>query len=471
MIPKACWLMKDLGADNGAKTGKQVVMTVKDQFRRLLCTLLALCLPLALLPAKAEETDTAELQKRLLALGYEIGEADGIMGPKTCSAVLLAQTLLTDQGDGIIPGSLTDAETAEQIMDEKNTELLRTLLKGSWGSRVLEAQKKLIGLNLLWDNADGLYGANTEAAVIAFEEQMEKLLPGRIRRDGRLSSDEYALLMSDLSVYGFEAPVCFDDEHPENLKETFLYAKHACLINAVTGETLFEKDADSPAEPASTTKIMTLLTALSLCDPEQTVVIPDAAADVPADSTLVPVVPGETMTMQDLLYGMIIRSGNDAANAVAVLCAGSAEAFAEQMNQAAAELGMDNSHFVNAHGYTQEGHYTTARDLVKAARNGMTQPLFRQIVTCLKYTLPATEKRDSLVVNVKWEIFDADSEYYLPHAAGIKSGYTSTAGFCYVGAYQENGVTLIAAVMGGRWRNMAWTDLKRLFAYGMAVSE
>ena len=277
--------------------------------------------------------------------------------------------------------------------------------------------------------------------------------------------------MSDLSVYGFEAPVCFDDEHPENLKETFLYAKHACLINAVTGETLFEKDADSPAEPASTTKIMTLLTALSLCDPEQTVVIPDAAADVPADSTLVPVVPGETMTMQDLLYGMIIRSGNDAANAVAVLSAGSAEAFAEQMNQAAAELGMDNSHFVNAHGYTQEGHYTTARDLVKAARNGMTQPLFRQIVTCLKYTLPATEKRDSLVVNVKWEIFDADSEYYLPHAAGIKSGYTSTAGFCYVGAYQENGVTLIAAVMGGRWRNMAWTDLKRLFAYGMAVSE
>ena len=216
---------------------------------------------------------------------------------------------------------------------------------------------------------------------------------------------------------------------------------------------------------------MTLLTALSLCDPEQTVVIPDAAADVPADSTLVPVSPGETMTMRDLLYGMIIRSGNDAANAVAVLCSGSVDAFTEKMNQLAAELGMVNSHFMNPHGYTQEGHYTTARDLVRAARNGMTQTLFSRIVTCLKYTLPATEKRDSLAIALKWEIFDPESEYYIPHAAGIKSGYTSSAGFCYVGAYQDNGITLIAAVMGGRWRNMAWTDLKRLFAYGMAVTK
>ena len=101
----------------------------------------------------------------------------------------------------------------------------------------------------------------------------------------------------------------------------------------------------------------------------------------------------------------------------------------------------------------------------------MTQSLFSRIVTCLRYTLPKTEKRDeALVLNQKWEIFDPASEYYIPCAAGVKSGYTSTAGFCYVGAYQENGVTLIAAVMGGQGRNMAWTDLKRLFAYGMAVT-
>ena len=300
---------------------------------------------------------------------------------------------------------------------------------------------------------------------------MERLLPGRVERDGRLSADEYILLMSDLGAYGFEAPACFDDTHPEKLKGTYLYARNACLINAVTGETLLEKAADEQAEPASTTKIMTLLTALSMCDPDEIVIIPDVAADVPADSSLVPVYPGETMTMRDLLYAMIIRSGNDAANAVAVHCAGSTEAFAEKMNRTAAELGMKNSHFINAHGYSEEGHYTTVRDLVTAARNGMTQTLFSQIVTCLRYTLPASEKRDSLDIALKWEIFDPGSVFYIPNAAGIKSGYTSSAGFCYVGAYQENGVTLIAAVMGGRQRNMAWTDLKRLFAYGMAVTE
>ncbi len=440
-------------------------------FRRILCALLAVCFSLVLLPAAAEETDVKALQERLLALGYEIGMADGIIGNRTTAAVLLAQTLLAENGSGLSSTGFPDAETVALIMRDDNSELLRTLLPGSWGFRVRKAQQALIGLNLLQDSADGKYGANTETAVAAFEDLMAGKVPDLIMADGRLSEAEYGLLISDLSIYGIEAPACFDDRHPEKLKGTHLYAKHACLINAVTGETLLEKDADGQAEPASTTKIVTLLTALSLCDPEAEVIIPDAAADVPKDSTLVPVTPGETMIMRDLLYAMIIRSGNDAANAVAALCAGSTESFAEQMNKTAAGLGMKNSHFVNPHGYTAEGHYTSARDLVTAARYGLTLPLFREIVTCLKYTLPANEKRDALPLTLKWEIFNPASEYYIPHAAGVKSGYTSSAGFCYVGAYQENGITLIAAVMGGRTRNMAWTDLKRLFAYGISVSE
>lgn len=438
--------------------------------RKLLCVILAVFLSFFSFPATAENTDIRMLQERLLSLGYEIGKADGIAGEKTSSAVLLAQTLLAEKGYDVSVTGSPDPKTVDLIMKAENGELLRTLLRGSWGSRVQAAQRKLIGLNLLQDSADGKYGANTEAAVAAFEERLAGHVPDRIHQDGRLSTAEYSLLMSDLSLYGFEAPVYFDDAHPESLKETYLYARNACLINAVTGEVLLEKAADEQAEPASTTKIVTLLTALSLCDPDEKVVIPDAAADVPKDSTLVPVCPGETMTMRDLLYAMMIRSGNDAANAVAVLCSGSTEAFAEEMNRTAAELGMENSRFVNAHGYTSEGHYTTARDLVTAARYGLTLAPFREIVTCLKYTLPATEKRDALVLNLKWEIFDPGSDYYIPHAAGVKSGYTSSAGFCYVSAYQENGVTLIGAVMGGRTRNMAWTDLKRLFAYGMAVS-
>lgn len=438
-------------------------------FRRRLCAVLAVCLFFLSFSAKAEKTDLRKLQERLLSLGYEIGEADGIPGEKTAAAILLAQTLLAGKGYDVTPDGVPDEKTADLIMSEENSGLLRTLLRGSWGSRVQEAQRKLVGLNLLRDTADGKYGANTEAAVIAFETWATGHVPDRIDPDGRLSPEEYALLMGDLGAYGFEAPVCFDDAHPEALTGAYLYAGNACLINAVTGEVLLEKAADERVEPASTTKIVTLLTALSLCDPDETVVIPDAAADVPKDSSLVPVYPGETMTMRDLLYAMTIRSGNDAANAVAALCAGSTEAFAEEMNRTAAELGMENSHFVNAHGYPAEGHYTSARDLVTAARYGLTLAPFREIVTCLKYTLPPTEKRDALVLNLKWEIFDPESEYYIPHAAGVKSGYASSAGFCYVGAYQENGVTLIAAVLGCRGRNMAWTDLKRLFANGMKV--
>ncbi len=440
------------------------------QIRKTTCAILAICLFLSFMPVRAEETNLKSLQKRLIVLGYEIGKADGIIGQKTTAAILLAQTILADQGFDVQPTGSPDKKTVELIMQEENGDLLQTLVKGSWGSRVKAAQQQLVGLNLLQDRADGKYGANTEKAVTAFEKHMAELLPDRIKTDGRLTREEYKLLTGDLSPYGFEAPICFDDEHPETLKGTYLYAKHACLINAVTGETLLEKAADEPAEPASTTKVMTLLTALSLCEPEKTIEIPAEAEDIPADSTRVPVYPGETMTMRDLLYAMMIRSGNDAANAVAVLCAGSVEAFAEEMNRMAAKLEMDNSCFVNPHGYTAEGHYTSARDLVKAARYGLTQEDFRKIVTCLRYTLPKTEKREELELNLKWEIFDPGSQYYIPHAAGVKSGYTSTAGFCYVGAYQENGITLIAAVMGGRGRNMAWTDMKRLFAYGMEVS-
>ena len=443
---------------------------MKNTLRRWLCAALCLLLLSACLPAGADKAGITALQKRLIALGYEIGEADGIAGKRTTAAVLLAQTLLAGAGYDVTPTGNADGRTVELILAEENENLLRTLLPGSRGSRVREAQLRLIGLNLLDGSADGVYGAGTETAVRAFEEWMDAHAPGSVEADGRLSPDEYSLLTGDLSAYGFEAPACFDDSRPELLRPAHLYAKHACLINASTGEVLFEKAADEPADPASTTKVMTLLTALRLCDPDETVVIPEAAKDVPADSTLVPVTPGESMTMRDLLRAMIIRSGNDAANAVAVLCSGSPEAFAQEMNRLAAELGMENSHFVNPHGYTAEGHYTTARDLVTAARRGLSDKEFREAVTCLRYTLPATEKRDALPISIRWEIFDPASAYYIPHAAGVKSGYTSAAGFCYVGAYQENGVTLIAAVLGGRTRNMAWTDLKRLFAYGMAVT-
>jgi D-alanyl-D-alanine carboxypeptidase (penicillin-binding protein 5/6) len=145
------------------------------------------------------------------------------------------------------------------------------------------------------------------------------------------------------------------------------------------------------------------------------------------------------------------------------------EAFVERMNQKAAQLGAKDSHFVNPHGYHDAEHYTTAYDLAVLARAGLTDPDFCRIVTCLSYTLPPTQKRDALPLACTHELFNPESEYYVPYAAGIKSGYTSAAGFCYVGAAQTRQGTLIAVVLRAPTRNRAWLDMDKLFAYGYAA--
>lgn len=382
----------------------------------------------------------------------------------------LAQQLLSDAGYPVGITGIADETTVSLILDDSCEDLLRTLLPGSSGKQVMRLQQRLTDLNLLCGSADGKYGQATAEAVAGFEAwAAAKCLPDVVC-DGRVSETEYRLIMSDLSRYGFVAPVFYDPSVPDALEEGHLYAPHAILTDAVTGKVLFARDPDTPAEPASTTKILTLITALSLMDPDETVVIPEAALDVPEDSSLVPVLPGERMTARDLLYAMMIRSGNDAANAVAVLACGNVPDFVEQMNRTARAIGMEHSAFMNPHGYHAEGHLTTARDLAAAARYGLTLPEFWNIALCRRYSLPATGQRAELILENRYEIFDPESEWYIPRAFGIKSGYTSAAGFCYVGAFQENGTTLIAVVLGGRTRNQAWSDLKKLFAYGMAVS-
>ena len=139
---------------------------MKYQMKRVLCAAAAVCLSFLCLCAKAEKTDVRKLQERLLSLGYEIGEADGIAGEKTKSAILLAQTLLAENGYDVPLTGSPDAKTVELIFREENSELLQTLIRGSRGSRVRAAQKQLIELNLLEDSADGVYGSNTETAVV-----------------------------------------------------------------------------------------------------------------------------------------------------------------------------------------------------------------------------------------------------------------------------------------------------------------
>lgn len=413
------------------------------------------------------EPDIRMLQQRLLTLDYDLGQADGIAGNRTVSAVRTAQTLLRDAGFSVEVTGYPDAVTYSLIMDKQNDDLLRTLMPGSSGERVRAMQSRLNDINLLRGGMDGIWGQETNNAINIFERSahasdLEGVIP-----DGYITPVEYEILMGPSDCYGIISPESYDFSAPEDLVPEHLYAAHAFLIDGYSGQVLFSKDPDTPAEPASTTKILTLITALSLADPDQTVTIPQCALDVPKDSSLVPVLPGEQMKLRDLLYALMLRSGNDAANAVAEICAGSVEAFVDQMNKTAIRLGMTSSCFVNPHGYHAEGHLSTARDLVTAARYGLTLPEFWNIALCRKYTLPPTSQRDALEISLNYELFDPTSDYYIPFAFGIKSGYTSNAGFCYVGACQKDGVTLIASVMGGRTRNQAWMDLKKLFSFGM----
>jgi D-alanyl-D-alanine carboxypeptidase (penicillin-binding protein 5/6) len=332
-------------------------------------------------------------------------------------------------------------------------------------------QNRLIDLKLMDPPVDGSYGAATTEAVRQFQLKMLELGAIVGRTDGVLDQPTYDLLFSDLSIYRFPAPVCFDASQPLSLTADHLYGDACIVMDATTGKVLFEHNSRRQMYPASTTKIMTLLLALEKGYLNETVTIPQSAANVPADSSLVPVYPGEQMTMEDLLHGLMIRSGNDAANAVATIIAGDVDAFVGDMNAKAQELGAYDTHFVNPHGYHDEAHYTTAYDLATIARAGLTDAQFCRIVTCLSYTLPATSRREPLTLNCTHELFNPESEFYIPYAAGIKSGYTSAAGFCYVGAAQTGQGTLIAVVLHAPTRNRAWQDMKKLFSYGYAAMD
>ena len=444
--------------------------------KRALCILLILFLPPAhacaaksALAQGSQGAAVQALQQRLTDLGLSAGKLDGNYGAQTASAVKEAQRLLSLAGYDVEVTGKADAQTLA-LLDEPAAEpALRTLCRGSRGSRVRELQDRLIDLDLLHEMSDGAFGANTEEAVIAFQHRMTELGVEGLQADGIVTPDVHELLMEDLSEYGYRAPIYFDDTEPLSLSPQELYATSYILMDAPTGKVLCENNADVQRYPASTTKILTLLLALRHGNLDEVYKVPECAADIPSDSSRVPISPGEKLSMRDLLYGLMIRSGNDAANAIADICSGSVDAFVQEMNAYAQELGMTNSHFANPHGYHDEAHYSTARDLAIAARAGLTDPTFCQIVTCLNYTLPATGKREPLTLQNTYEIFDPATDFYIEGAAGVKSGYTSHAGFCYVGAAQREGRTLIAVILNVPGRDRGWMDLKRLFEYGFAL--
>lgn len=263
-------------------------------------------------------------------------------------------------------------------------------------------------------------------------------------------------------------PQDWDKDHPENLESGHLFAASAILMDQETGHILFSKDPDALMFPASTTKIMTLLLALeSDIDPDTVITIPQEAVEIPSDSSKIPVQAGEQITWKDLLYGFMMRSGNDGAIAIAIRVSGSVEAFVERMNERAAELGCVNTHFANPHGYHDANHYTCARDLALITQEAMKNETFRKIASTDTYILAQTNKRKMKEIHSRVEMVVKDSDYYYEYCTGVKTGYTRKAGQCFVGTARKGSRTVIAVVMKSTvdYANRKWFDAKCLFEY------
>jgi len=261
----------------------------------------------------------------------------------------------------------------------------------------------------------------------------------------------------------------YDENRPEELTVDQLYSQAAILINEDTGEVLLQKNADQRMNPASTTKIMTALLALEYGNINAIVTIPKEAADIPLDSSVVPVTVGEEMTFKDLLYGFMLKSGNDAGNAIAVIIAGSVDAFVDMMNERAAELGCTNTHFVNPHGYTAEGHYTSARDMALITQAAMKHAMFRKIVSVGEYPMYAGQDKETIIRNSNM-LVTYGSKYRYKYATGVKTGTTSAAGQCLVGSATKDDINLISVAFKSTviFPHAKWQDTVRMMEYGFA---
>jgi D-alanyl-D-alanine carboxypeptidase len=263
--------------------------------------------------------------------------------------------------------------------------------------------------------------------------------------------------------------LAYDEKKPDQLMPNQLVAHAFVLMEAESGEILFAQNENEPMYPSSTTKILTSLLAIRYGDLDERITVSEAATVMPEEgASRVGVKAGETMTLLNALYGMMLPSGNDAAIAVAEHIAGSQAAFVEQMNDAAAILGCEQTHFTNAHGLFDPEHYTSARDLAIITREALKEETFRKIVSTQAYTLPATNMNPAKrITNSNVMLDSAQNDYYYPYSIGVKTGTHSQSAYTFVGAAERNGVTLIAVVLyTGMYSR--WSDTRRLLEYGFS---
>ena len=227
-------------------------------------------------------------------------------------------------------------------------------------------------------------------------------------------------------------------------KAQAISAEKAILMDGETGRILYEKKADSRSLIASCTKIMTALVVCEQTNVLDRVRIPKEAVGIEGSSMYLQ--EGEVLTVQELLYGLMLRSGNDAAVALAIYCGGTVEGFAQLMNDKAHRLGLEDTHFENPHGLDSPGHYSTAGDLAALTAYAMKNPVFAQTVSTK--TIRIGDRSLTNHNKLLWRVEGAD---------GVKTGYTKAAGRILVSSASRNGRRLICVTIndGNDWADHA----------------
>ncbi len=252
----------------------------------------------------------------------------------------------------------------------------------------------------------------------------------------------------------------------------------ALLMDYSSGKILYEKNINEKRYPASLTKIMTAIIVLENCELSDTATVSyDAVMSLSSGYVTANLQVGEELTVEQLLYVLMVGSSNDAAIVLAEHVSGSVENFATLMNEKAKELGCTSTNFVNPNGAHDENHYSTAYDLALIAKYAMQNDTFRTLVSTTFYTLPTTNKydREDRIFRTTNSLLQLDNSdradnYYYKYATGIKTGFTTPAGNCLIASANKNNLELITVVLGaGQTKDglsQRYLDTLSLFDYG-----
>lgn len=239
-------------------------------------------------------------------------------------------------------------------------------------------------------------------------------------------------------------------------EEMELNSRIALIYDRASGRIMYEKNGNKQTPMASTTKIMTAIVVLENTNLKDTVTITSKAAGT--GGSRLGLKKNDKITVNDLLYGLLLRSGNDAAVALAIHVAGSIEGFAQMMNDKAKEMGLKNSHFVVPHGLDNEGHYTTAYELAKMADYALNIAKFKEIVSCKTATIYINGYAKK--INNTNQLLGSVSGVY-----GVKTGFTNGAGRCLVTACKRNDLDIITVIIGADTTKIRTTDTIKLIQY------